>query len=177
MEISKALNKYPEIQGHSIRVFLFVFHALKQLPEDYLTKDQERNLLVAALFHDIGKSLWPSDWLTAPRKDIKESVWLAMQMHPVLGGEFLQQLGFEVEPVLKIIIQHHEKQDGNGYPNGDIPCREAVILSACDMFSAMTEDREYRKAIETELALKILEEEIDKVVFDAISKATKKGEC
>lgn len=155
-------------------MFLLVFHVLKQLPDDYLTKEQERNLLAASLLHDIGKSMWPEDWFTAPRKDIKESTWLAMQMHPLLGEEFLHQIGFDAGPVLKIIAQHHEKQDGSGYPNGDVPSREAAVLSACDMFSAMTEDRGYRQALDTEIALQVLQNEADGVIFNAIIKAIKK---
>lgn len=131
--------------------------------------------MVAALFHDIGKSLWPTEWFTAARKEIKENTWLSMQMHPLIGGEYLQQMGFEEDPVLKIIFQHHEKADGSGYPSGEKPCREAEILAACDIFSAMTEDREYRKAIETEIVLKVLKDETDETIFDAILKTLKGG--
>lgn len=151
-----------------MKVFLLAYHLLDKLPDDYFTREQEKNILVAALFHDIGKGMWPQEWLTAPRRELKEKVWTSMQMHPIIGSELLQGLGFESQSVLDIIIQHHEKLNGSGYPDGIIPNKEALFLSTCDMLAAATEDRQYRKALSFNEALKELKEQIDPSVYQAI---------
>ena len=151
-----------------MKVFLLAYHLLDKLPENYFTREQERNILVAALFHDIGKGTWPQEWLTAPRGELKEKVWASMQMHPIIGSEILEGLGFEPKPVLEIIIQHHEKLNGSGYPDGITPNQEAMFLSTCDMLAAATEDRQYRKAMSINEALKELKEQIDPPVYQAI---------
>lgn len=147
-QIAQVLSKYPELHQHSLRVLLLTYTVLNNLPEDYLNRQKERNLLVAALFHDIGKGLWPHDWFVLPRREIQESAWLAMQMHPLVGSEFLKSINFDFDDVLEIISEHHEKVDGSGYPNGLEPSREALVLSACDMLAAVTEEKAYRKAME-----------------------------
>ena len=127
-QITQVLSKYPELHQHSLRVFLLTYTVLNNLPADYLDKQKERNLLVAALLHDIGKGLWPHDWFVLPRREIQENAWLAMQMHPLVGSEFLKSINFNFDDVLEIISEHHEKVDGAGYPNGSEPSRSLKVF-------------------------------------------------
>lgn len=174
-QISQVLSKYPELHQHSLRVFFLTYTVLNNLPEDYLDKQKERNLLVVALLHDIGKGLWPHDWFVLPRREIQESVWLAMQMHPLVGSEFLKSINFDFDDVLEIISEHHEKTDGSGYPNGLEPSREALVLSACDMLAAVTEEKAYRKAMEMKNALPEIQQQIVPEIYEALEKTIKKG--
>lgn len=175
-QITQVLSKYPELHQHSLRVFLLTYTVLNNLPEDYLDKQKERNLLVAALLHDIGKGLWPHDWFVLPRREIQESAWLAMQMHPLVGSEFLKSINFNFDDVLEIISEHHEKADGSGYPNGSEPSREALVLSACDILAAVTEEKAYRKAMEMKKALPEIQHQIVPEVYQALQKTIKEGE-
>lgn len=156
-------------------MFLLTYTVLNNLPEDYLEKQEERNLLVAALLHDIGKGLWPYDWFVLPRRKLQESAWLAMQMHPLVGSEFLKSINFNFDDVLEIISEHHEKLDGSGYPNGLEPSRETLVLSACDMLAAITEEKVYRQAMEIQNALPVIKSQIVPEVYQALQEIIKEG--
>lgn len=131
--------------------------------------------MVAALLHDIGKGLWPYDWFVLPRREIQESAWLAMQMHPSVGSEFLKSINFNFDDVSEIISEHHEKVDGSGYPNGLEPSKEALVLSACDMLAAITEEKAYRKAMEIQNALPEIKSQIVPEVYQALQEIIKEG--
>lgn len=174
-QITQAITKYPEVHQHSLKVFLLTYAVLNNLPKSYLDKERERNLLVAALLHDIGKGLWPNDWFTLPRREIQETSWLAMQMHPLVGSEFLKSINFNFDDVLDIIAQHHEKPDGFGYPNGVEPPKEALVLSACDMLAAITEEKSYRKAMPIDQALSEIKSQILPEIYQALQKTVEGG--
>jgi HD-GYP domain-containing protein (c-di-GMP phosphodiesterase class II) len=107
-----------------------------------------------ALLHDIGKIAIPDAIL---RKDgpLTDEEWLVMRQHPTLGYEILNGIAF-LSDSLPIVLHHHERFDGEGYPDGlrgeaiDIGAR---IFSVADAFDAMTADRHYRRALSLDEAM------------------------
>lgn len=107
-----------------------------------------------ALLHDIGKIAVPDAIL---RKDgpLTEDEWRIMRQHPCLGYEILHGIAFLTD-ALPIVLYHHERWDGAGYPEGlrgeAIPIA-ARIFSVADAFDAMTADRHYRRALSLDQAM------------------------
>lgn len=99
-------------------------------------------------FHDIGKVGIPDDILKKPGT-LDEKEWKIMKTHTTIGQR-ISSVSSELKPISDLILLHHEKWDGSGYPMGlsgeaiPIECR---ILALVDAFDAMTNDRPYRKAL------------------------------
>ena len=111
-------------------------------------------LEAAALLHDVGKLAVPEHIISKPGKLTPEE-FEKMKVHPVVGAEILERVGFPY-PVVPIVRSHHEKYDGTGYPDGlageQIPIG-ARILSAIDCLDALASDRQYRRALPLEEAM------------------------
>jgi len=104
-------------------------------------------LRIAALLHDIGKLYVPAEILTKPGR-VSDVEFLLIKNHPRAGYEILQHIPFE-QPVAQIILQHHEREDGSGYPQGlkgEEILLEAKILAVADVVEAMSSHRPYRPA-------------------------------
>lgn len=119
--------------------------------------DKVDQLYTAALMHDIGKVSIPQHILNKPGKLTEEEFEL-IQNHPIAGHKILEA-SFVFEEVKEIILHHHEKFDGTGYPYGLM--EEAIplgsrILSVVDVFDALTSDRAYREALSIDHALQII---------------------
>jgi putative nucleotidyltransferase with HDIG domain len=123
-------------------------------------------LRAAALLHDIGKLAVPEHIISKPGKLTPEE-FDKMKLHTVVGAEIVEQIRFPY-PVAPIVRSHHEKWDGTGYPDGlggeQIPIG-ARIISAVDCLDALCSDRQYRRALPLEEAIKIVEQESGKA-FD-----------
>jgi HD-GYP domain-containing protein (c-di-GMP phosphodiesterase class II) len=150
--LSAALDtKDQDTHGHSERVARLTVAVARELgvPNERLV-DIERG----ALLHDVGKIGVPDDVLRKPAA-LNEGEWEAMQKHPLLAGLMVSKVGF-LEKALPILLYHHERFDGGGYPFGlqghSIPL-EARMFAVVDAFDAITSDRPYRKAVSTEAAL------------------------
>ena len=132
-------------QGHSERVSRLTVAVAKEMgiPDDRLV-DIERG----ALLHDIGKIGVPDEVLKKPAS-LDDQEWEAMRKHPLLAGLMISKVEF-LEGVLPILLYHHERYDGEGYPFGmereTIPL-EARIFTVVDSYDAMTSDRPYREAM------------------------------
>ena len=102
-----------------------------------------------ALLHDIGKIAIPEYILNKPTA-LTDSEYTKMKLHPVVGGNMLKNIEFPY-PVLPMVRFHHERWDGNGYPDGlkgeEIPIG-ARILALVDCYDALTTDRPYRAPME-----------------------------
>ena len=99
-------------------------------------------------FHDIGKVGIPDDILKKPRA-LDEKEWKIMKTHTTIGQR-ISSVSAELKPISDLILLHHEKWDGSGYPmglSGDAIPIECRILALVDAFDAMTNDRPYRKAL------------------------------
>lgn len=129
---------------HSMDVYLLCKRAMQFLPGDFLTNSPE-DLLAAALFHDLGKSLWPKGWFEAPRDQLQRE-WTVMCNHPLTGAEILRGIWpGSSDGVLELIRSHHERPGVRGYPCGMKQINNDVLLiAACDVFSACTTVRRYR---------------------------------
>lgn len=118
--------------------------------------DQNRidGLRVAGFLHDIGKITVPAEILSKPGK-LSTSEFNIVKMHANIGHEILSRVSFPW-PVAQIVLQHHERLDGSGYPQGlrgpDI-ILEARILAVADVVEAMASHRPYRPALGLEEAL------------------------
>ena len=119
-----------------------------------LDEEAIHHIRLAALLHDIGKIGVPDTVLHKPGPLIGEE-WAIMKKHPEIGAEIVAPIR-KLRPVAEIILAHQERYDGSGYPRGlkgtEIPLG-ARILAVVDAYSAMTEDRVYRKAMSPEEAI------------------------
>jgi HD-GYP domain-containing protein (c-di-GMP phosphodiesterase class II) len=139
-------------QGHSERVARLTVAVAREMgiPSKQLI-DIERG----ALLHDVGKIGVP-DSVLLKEAPLTEGEWEAMQKHPLLAGLMVSKVGF-LENAMPIMLYHHERYDGTGYPfglEGDAIPLEARIFAAVDAYDAMTSDRPYRKALPHEEALR-----------------------
>src|SRR5260370_33288041 len=131
--------------GHSRRVALF---AIKLLNEMHGTPEQLKCLAMGAWLHDIGKLAIPDAILLKPGA-LTEEERRIMQDHVRIGYDLVKRIPFLADAA-EIILTHHERWDGSGYPRGlkgpDIPLN-ARIFSVVDTVDAMTSDRPYRSAL------------------------------
>ena len=105
-------------------------------------------------FHDIGKVGIPDDILKKPGA-LDEKEWKIMKTHTTIGQR-ISSVSAELKPISDLILLHHEKWDGSGYPmglSGDAIPIECRILALVDAFDAMTNDRPYRKALSIKEAI------------------------
>jgi HD-GYP domain-containing protein (c-di-GMP phosphodiesterase class II) len=119
-----------------------------------LRDEQYEGLRMAAFVHDIGKILVPSDILSKPGKLTKPEYDM-LRDHTRIGYEILKTIEFPW-PIATIVLQHHERINGSGYPlglTGDQIIIEARILAVADVVEAMSSHRPYRPALGIEKAL------------------------
>jgi putative nucleotidyltransferase with HDIG domain len=136
--------------GHSHRVFRYSIEIAKALS---LTEHQLTVIGFGALLHDIGKLAIPDRILLKPGPLTAEERRI-MQQHVQVGYELVKGIEFLADPA-EIILTHHERCDGSGYPRGlraeDIPIG-AKIFGVADTVDAMTSDRPYRTALPLQAA-------------------------
>ncbi len=120
-----------------------------------LSEEEMDALRAAALLHDIGKLAVPDHIINKPGRLTPEE-FEKMKIHPVVGAEILEKVAFPY-PVAPIVRSHHEKWNGQGYPDGlsgeRIPIG-ARILAAVDCLDSLASDRQYRKALPLAEAMK-----------------------
>jgi len=137
---------------HLQRVKIYATEIGKELG---LPPDSLEALRAASILHDIGKLAVPEHIISKPGKLTPEE-FEKMKSHPAVGAEILRRVKFPY-PVVPVVRHHHEKWDGSGYPDGltgeNIPIG-ARILSAVDCMDALASDRQYRRALPLEEALK-----------------------
>jgi predicted hydrolase (HD superfamily) len=131
-----------------------------------LDKERVEGLRLTGIIHDIGKISVPAEILSKPGS-LNETEYKLIQAHPKVGHDILGDIDFSW-PIAEIVLQHHERMNGSGYPaglKGDDILLEARILAVSDVVEAMASHRPYRPALGIEVAL----EEIEKnkgVLYD-----------
>jgi PAS domain S-box-containing protein/putative nucleotidyltransferase with HDIG domain len=141
----------PYTAGHQKRVAQLSFELAKMMG---LSETQYEGLTMAAFVHDIGKILVPADILSKPGKLSKPELDM-LKDHTKIGYEILKTIEFPW-PIATIVLQHHERMDGSGYPaglSGEQIILEARILAVADVVEAMSSFRPYRPALGVDKAL------------------------
>jgi putative methionine-R-sulfoxide reductase with GAF domain len=155
MALAAAVDaKDPYTRGHSERVMGYASKAAVSLS---FTSEEIETLEYAGILHDIGKISIDSGILTKPGP-LTPQEWEIMRTHPVTGAELLKEIPF-LEKAAELVLYHHEKFDGTGYPKGlkgeAIPLG-ARIIAVAEAFDTMTTDRAYRSALPIDIAVKEL---------------------
>jgi PAS domain S-box-containing protein len=141
----------PYTAGHQRRVTQLTCAIAEEMD---LSQERIEGLRMAGLIHDIGKITVPAEILSKPSQ-LTELEFGLIKMHPQIGYDVLKEMDFPW-PVAQIVLQHHERMDGSGYPQGlsgeDI-LLEARILGVADVVEAMASHRPYRPALGVDKAL------------------------
>jgi HD-GYP domain-containing protein (c-di-GMP phosphodiesterase class II) len=126
-----------------------------------LSSTRLRSLAIGGLLHDIGKLSVPDSILQKPAS-LDEDEYAVIKLHPERGCELLNELGGFDDGVKRLVLNHHERLDGQGYPRGLDPSEldlETRILTVCDVYDALVSTRVYRAAWSVEDALALVRKE------------------
>ncbi len=167
--IAKAIQKIMEVRepftaAHQLRVGKI---ARAIAVEMGLSAFQQEIIEIGGMIHDIGKITLPASilWKKSP---LSEEELIRMRTHPLVGYEILKDIKFPPQ-VYQVVLQHHERLDGSGYPEGikgNSIAFEAKIVAVADVIEAMSSPRPYRKTPGIKAAI----EEIEKgegVLYDS----------
>ncbi len=152
-------------EEHTRRVALRAVQVGEELG---LSPERLRALAVGGLLHDIGKLSVPDSILKRPGP-LTDEEFGVIREHPERGHKLLVELGGFADPIKRLVLDHHERLDGTGYPRGlaagdlDLATR---ILGVCDVYDALISTRVYRDAWTHEQALGLLREGVGRL-FDA----------
>jgi len=122
-----------------------------------LAEEQIEGIHMAGTIHDIGKISVPAEILTKPGK-LTEIEYGLVKVHPRAGYDILKDIDFPW-PVANAVLQHHERMDGSGYPEGlkgEAILPEARILAVADVMEAISSHRPYRPSLGIEAAIEEL---------------------
>lgn len=142
----------PYTAGHQKRVAQLAAAIAREMG---LPENRINGVLRGAEIHDIGKIYIPSEILSRPGR-LAAAEFSLIKIHPQVGYDIVKEIEFPW-PVAQMILQHHERLDGSGYPNGlgagDDIILEARILAVADVVDAMVSHRPYRPALGVAAAL------------------------
>lgn len=161
MRLSKAVEyRYPQTQNHIERVAYYSLHIAKNLR---LSPEEQELIFKATPMHDIGKIGIPDYILLKPDR-LTEFEITIMKQHTLTGYELLKDSSDKLlQLAADIALTHHEKYDGTGYPNGlrgnEIPLA-GRITAVADVFDNLISAKTYRKALDIDKAVKLLQAEI-----------------
>ncbi|HUU80268.1 MAG TPA: PAS domain S-box protein [Acidobacteriota bacterium] len=144
-------SRDPYTAGHQKRVSDLA-RAIAQ--EMGLSQEHVDGIRMSGLIHDLGKISIPAEILTNP-SHLSEKAFELIKDHPQVGYNILREIEFPW-PVAQIVLQHHERMDGSGYPkglSGDEIRVEARVLAVADVVEAMASHRPYRPSLGLEPAL------------------------
>jgi len=143
--------KDPYTAGHQKKVGRLAIAIAEEMG---LSKDQIEGISVAGNLHDIGKIYVPSEILSKPGK-LSDLEFAMIKTHCQAGYEIIKEIEFPW-PVAEVLLQHHERMNGSGYPRGlagDELLLEARIMAVADVVEAMASHRPYRPALGIDTAL------------------------
>jgi putative nucleotidyltransferase with HDIG domain len=151
------VEKDPSTEEHTRRVALLAVRVGEELG---LAAARLRTLAIGGLLHDIGKLSVPGEILGKPAS-LDDDEFAVIKRHPGWGDELLRGLGFGGR-VRRLVLDHHERLDGSGYPRAlgqaelDL---DTCILAVCDVYDALVSPRVYREAWTHDRALALLRDE------------------
>lgn len=152
----QAKDKYTEDHCNNTGNLAVQIATLMKLPSQTI-----ENILYAGKIHDVGKINICENILNKP-SELTEEEYDIVKKHPQFGHDIIMKTTGN-STLAKIVLDHHERLDGTGYPNGlkgDEISIEAMVLAVVDSFDAMTSNRPYKKKITTEEALEDLKSHI-----------------
>jgi putative nucleotidyltransferase with HDIG domain len=159
---------------HSVAVSALMVALARQLKLDEPTTHE---LGVAGLLHDLGKAFTPAKVLNKPGK-LTDEEFAIMKRHPVEGHQALLESGITGAIPLDVVLHHHEKVDGNGYPDrlsGDAISLYAKMGAVCDVYDAITSNRPYKAGWDPAESIRKMAEwskdHFDQTVFQAFVKS------
>ncbi len=162
----------PYTSGHQKRVGALGAAIAREMD---LPQDQIEAIRISGQIHDLGKISIPAEILSKPSR-LSDDEFSLVKTHPRVGFNILKPVEFPW-PVAKIILQHHERLDGSGYPQGlkaEAILVEARILAVADVIEAMSSHRPYRPALGLDRALEEINQNrgclYDPAVVDACLK-------
>lgn len=141
----------PYTAGHQRRVGILASHIGHRLG---MSDHEVDGLRVAGTLHDLGKIGVPAEILTRPGR-LTDAEMQLIRTHPSVGAQILEGIEYPW-PVRDVVLQHHERLDGSGYPlglQGDQICLEARIVAVADVIEAMTTMRPYRAELGLQAAI------------------------
>ncbi len=146
----------PYTAGHQLGVARLAFAIAKEMG---LSEDKAEGVRVAGTIHDLGKMSVPAEILSRPGQ-LSEMEFGIIKGHPQTGYDILKDMEFPW-PLAQIVLQHHERIDGSGYPQGlpgENTLLEAKILAVADVVEAMVSHRPYRPALGQDKALEEIQQ-------------------
>ena len=142
--------------NHLVNVGIYGLSLLKEILKE--AKDLDLTEIATGLFvHDIGYFDIPKE-ITQKDGKLTNEEWATIKKHPEKGAKLMKDMGLLSDDIEKIIMQHHERHDGSGYPlglKGDQIHTYSKICSIADMFDALTSNRPYRYAQKSFRALQM----------------------
>ena len=152
--------------GHQQRVTKLAVAIARQMK---IPQDQCEAVEIAAMVHDVGKIEIPAEVLSKPMQ-LTKMEFSVVANHPMASYNLIKHVHFP-RSVSKIVLQHHEKMDGSGYPqclSGDEILPEARILVVADVIAAMTADRPHRSALSLDIAIDEIKQKKGILYYDAV---------
>jgi adenylate cyclase len=133
-----------------------------------LSIKEKENILIAAFLHDVGNAIIPPELLDNNRQ-LTPSEYEIFKKHPTESCRLMKQMGYQSDSVLEIVVAHHERWNGSGYPNGlkgeEIPLG-GRILAVADTLDAMTSKRLYAETWEYKSAIREIEKDTEEGLYD-----------
>lgn len=139
--------------SHMVNVGLF---SMRVAAEMKLTSSEVTDVAIGAILHDIGMVLIPVGLWTS-RRELNPAARSEVQKHTELGAQLIRETPNTRESWALPALEHHERLDGGGYPNGKQAGQLSVasrIVQICDVYEAMTSDRSYRYARFPDISMK-----------------------
>lgn len=157
-QVEDMIKKYPEVYRHSCSVRDLATNFAFFLGYSY---QEAMKIRLGAYIHDVGKSFIDKEILLKQGKLTKEE-FEVVKTHSHIGYEFLEKEKMTLDKdLLAIVLQHHERVDGTGYPFG-LKGKEihpyAKLVSLCDVYDAITSTRSYKVAYSSNYAFYAIEE-------------------
>ncbi|MBF0449144.1 MAG: response regulator [Candidatus Magnetomorum sp.] len=141
----------PYTSGHQKRVSVLAALIAQEMN---LSSEQITAIRFAGQLHDIGKIYVPAEFLSKPTR-LEEEEMAVIRKHSAIGYDILKNIQFPW-PIAETVLQHHERMDGSGYPQGltkDSILLDAKIIAIADVVEAMSSHRPYRPSLGVERAL------------------------
>lgn len=164
-------------RGHVERVMNYGQAIAEQLSWSTVNKNQLR---YGSILHDIGK-IHIAEEILSKDSPLTEEEWFEMRRHPEMGADLIKRIHY-LEHAVPVILYHHERWNGKGYPfglKGEAIPEAARIVAIADSFDAMTTKRPYRKALSPQEAYAEIREgsgsQYDPVLVEAFAQVWEKG--